>query len=86
VPRLAFSAFDRYVEGDGMNWPQFQGGCHELSPSVPICHLLLARCGLIIASTRAGGNAFVRLKAIGFNVFTFCLRNPQRFALSPVGD
>ena len=25
-----------------MNWPQFQGGCHELSPSVPICHLLLA--------------------------------------------
>ena len=80
VPRLAFSAFDLYVEVDGMNSSQFQGGCHELSPSVPICHLPRAQSGLIIALTGTGSNAQMRRKALIFKTFSFCLRFALRSA------
>ena len=80
--RLESSAFDRYVEGYGINWPHFKDWCHELSLKVSICHLPRAQSDLIIAFAGTHGNAFARLKDVCFNAFTFCLR----FALRSGGD
>jgi hypothetical protein len=58
VPRLAFSAFDRYVEGDAMKWPQFQGW---VSRTVPISPDLSLASGPVWADYRIYPNRWQRL-------------------------